>query len=63
MSGGALTHFILEPVEMRMGGNPETLSFTVAPGMERPLLLALAWLQKCNPYVNWQKNLKSWRRG
>lgn len=39
---GAWSHFIMEPVEMQMGKHWDTLSFIIAPGMERPLLLGLA---------------------
>lgn len=38
--------FITKPVEMRMGAQTETLSFIVAPGMKRPVILGLAWLLK-----------------
>lgn len=44
--------FVTKPIEMWMGGHLETLSFIVAPGMQRPLVLELAWLRRWNPYVN-----------
>lgn len=34
-----MAHFIMEPVEMRMGKHRETLNFIVTWGLERPLLL------------------------
>lgn len=54
---GALAHFITDPVEMWMENHWETLSFIMSLGLERPLLLGLACLQKWNLYVNWQKSL------
>lgn len=57
MTRGSLAHFITDPVEMWMGNHRETLSFIMSLGLERPLLLGLAWLQKWSPYVNWQKRL------
>lgn len=52
VAGGGVIHFIIETMEMQMGNHEETLRFIMAPRMERPLLLGLAWLQKWNPYVN-----------
>lgn len=52
--GGGLQHFVMELVELQIGNHWETLSFIVAPGMERPLLLGLVWFQKWNSSVNWR---------
>lgn len=38
--------FVTESMEMGIGAHTETLSFIVAPGMEQPLVLGLAWLLK-----------------
>lgn len=55
--GGIPAMFVTEPLEMQMGAHSETLSFIVAPGMERPLVLGLAWLKRWNPQVDWRKGL------
>lgn len=43
---GAQMTFVTEPVEMKMGSHKETLSFIVVPGMDRPIVVGLAWLLK-----------------
>lgn len=47
--------FVIKPIEMRIGAHTEILSFIVAPGMEKHLVLGLAWLRKWKPYVNWRR--------
>lgn len=55
--------FVTKPIEMRMGAHTKILSFIVAPGMERPLVLGLVWLLKRNPYINWRRRmLKIWQK-
>lgn len=54
MSGGDPAKFITERLELQTGDHVETLKFVVAPGMERPLILGLPWLQKWNPRINWR---------
>lgn len=55
--GGIPATFATESIRMQMGAHSEVMSFIIAPGMERLLVLGLVWLKKWNPYVNWRKGL------
>lgn len=54
LAGGGPTS---KPVEMRMGPHKETINFIIAPGMDHPMVLGLAWLEKWNPSIDWRKNI------
>lgn len=57
VAGGIPATFTTVSLEMTMGSQSETLSFTVTPGMNRLLILGLNWLKKWNPRVDWRKGL------
>ncbi|KAG8124643.1 hypothetical protein E2320_019976 [Naja naja] len=59
VAGGIPAIFITEAVELQIGAHTKTLSFKVAPGLERLLVLGLVWVLKQYHYVNWRKGLTS----
>lgn len=44
-----------ELVEMKIGAHKETISFIIAPDMDRPIVLVLAWSLNWNPSINWRR--------
>lgn len=54
IAGGIPATLAITPIRLTMGSHSKSLTFTVAPGMEWPLILGLAWLKKWNPWVDWR---------
>lgn len=57
MGGEIPAMFVPKLIEMRMGMHIKTLSFNMAPGIKRPLVLGLFWHLKRNPNVNRRNGL------
>lgn len=52
--GGGVT----KPVRMRTVPNKEVINFIMGPGMDRPMILGLTWLENWNPSINWRKKIQ-----
>ena len=44
-------------LRFKCGGYRETIQAKVFPGLQKPMILGIPWLQKENPHIDWTRGV------